>query len=513
MKRWLNILDICLVLLAAWFVLPLLVVGRELEIPLPFGNHISASLSQRNLLIYLVVLWLRLQLRAKAGELWLSRFCKSLSPFLGSLLIGVVAFLLYFHIGQCRAWPSGDTVPSKLLPISLLEQGNMDLEVFRSGIPEYRAYGLHKIGDRSISAYPPGTSLTALPVYTVFAVLFPEAFHSWRLAYSIPNGDDLPNVANFMEQFSASLIAALAVVVFWLICVRVTKDRQSSLWFTAAYGLGTSLLSTASLALWQHGPACLFLGLMVLCLLRAKEKGFWLLVLGGLSGGWAYVCRPPVAVVLAVLALWVVLEFRWRAIGFLISCAVPAVGVMIWNQVVYGNVMGGYGPFVSAFVTFDWRVFLTLLFSPSRGIFMFSPFLLFAVAACLRPFIKFPLGLSSFCLYGALAIAIFFSCWGTWAAGSAFGSRYLCEAALLLSLLLPFCFRLPAVPRWLREAFILAVLLSCFIHITGARHGDHSWTSRVYVEDNMTSAWRWRDSQLVWTMIGGPDESATKGEE
>jgi len=359
MKRAVSVLDVCLVLLAVWFVLPLLVLGYEPALPLPFGNHIAGGLSQRNLLIYLVVLWIRLHLRTEPGQAWLARFCGSLSPFLASLLIGVVAFLVYLNIGVCRAWPTGDSIPSKLLPISILEQGNMDLEVFRAGIPEGRSYSLCKLGDRSISVYPPGTPLTALPVYAAFAVLFPEMFHSWRWAYSVPDGDDLPNVANFMEQFSAALIAALAVVVFWQICMRVTRDRRSSLWFTVAYGLGTSLLSTAGLALWQHGPACLFLSLMVLCLLRAKEEGAWFLVLAGLSGGWAYVCRPPVVVVLAAFALWVVLAFRWRAIPFLVLCAVPSIAIMIWNQVVYGSFMGGYAQLVSVFVPFDggssWR--------------------------------------------------------------------------------------------------------------------------------------------------------------
>ena len=63
MKRLINILDVCLVLAAAWFVLPLLITGYELELPLPFGNHITAGLSQRNLLIFFIALWVRLHLR------------------------------------------------------------------------------------------------------------------------------------------------------------------------------------------------------------------------------------------------------------------------------------------------------------------------------------------------------------------------------------------------------------------------------------------------------------------
>jgi hypothetical protein len=513
MKRWVNVLDVCLVLAAMWFVLPLLVVGREWELPLPHGNHITAGLSQRNLFICLVVLWIRLHLRPTSGEGLLSRFAKSCSPFFNALLIGVVAFLIYLNVGHFRSWPSGDTIPSKLLPISILEHGSLDLGVFRPGIPKGRAYGLYQIDGQSISAYPPGAALTALPVYATFAVLFPEAFHSWSYAYAIPDGDDLPNVANLMEQVSSSLISALCVVVFWLTCVRVTKDRETALWFTAAYGLGTSLLSTASLALWQHGPACLFLGLMILLLLRAEERGRWPLLLAGLSAGWAYVCRPTAAIVIAIFALWVAWRFRWRAVGFLLLSAVPAIGVMIWNLAVYGNVMGGYGPVVSVFVAFDWRVFLALLFSPSRGIFVFSPFLLFAAVAGFKHLFKHPLSLPAVCLYCALSNVILFSCWGTWAAGSSFGSRYLCEAAMFLSLLMPFCFHLPAASRWLREAFILAVLFSCFVHITGARQGDHGWTSKAFRGDDLAAAWQWRDSQLMWTMIGGRDGSGSKGGE
>jgi hypothetical protein len=510
MKRWMNILDVYLVLAAAWFVLPLLVAGCELVIPIPFGNHTTAGLTEQNLLTFLVVLWIRLHFRAASGEAWLSRFSKGLSPFLGSLLIGVTAFLLYLHIGHFRAWPSGDTISSKLLPISILEQGDTDLREFVVGIPGARRYCVRDVGDHAYSMYPVGTPLTALPIYAVFAAAFPDAFHSWTWAYAIPDGDNLPNVANFMEQFTAALIAALAVVVFWHICLRLTKDRSASLWFTVAYGVGTSLLSTASIALWQHGPACLFLGLMFLFLLRSEEGERWSLVIAGLSAGWAYVCRPTVAVILAVLSLWVLLKFRWRTVWFLVACAVPSIGVMVWNHAMYGSMIGGYGRFLSDFVAFDWRVFPTLLFSPSRGLFVFSPFLLFALGMGLRRLWSAPLGLSAFCLYSAAAAAVFFSFWLAWSAGSSFGSRYMCEATLFLCLILPLGYRSVRVPRALREAFILAVLLSCYIHIMGARYGDDGWTIDAFRGDNVEAMWRCRDSQLAWTVIGGRDESALK---
>jgi hypothetical protein len=510
MRRLINILDVCLALAAAWFVLPLLITGDELELPLPFGNHITAGLSERNLLILFLALWIRLHLRLKSGEAWLTRFSKRLSPFLESLLIGAMAFLLYSHIGHFRAWPSGDTISNKLLPISILERGDLNLDEFVSGIPKDRRYCLRCVEEHEYSIYPVGTPLTALPVYAFFAAVFPKEFHSWTWAYAVPEGDNLPNVANFMEQFTASWIGALAVVVFWLICLRVTKDRSASLWFTVAYGVGTSLLSTASLALWQHGPASLFLGLMFLFLLRSEEGGRWPLVLAGLFAGWASVCRPTTVVVIAGFVVWVLWKFRFRAIWFLFSCAVPVIGVMILNWTLFGNVMGGYGQFVSAFVPFNGRAMLAILFSPSRGLFLFSPFLLFALGMGLRRMWRSPLDLSAFCLYAATAAAVFFSCWSSWSAGSSFGSRYLCESALILCLILPLGYRHVRVSRPWRDAFILAVLLSCYIHLMGARHGDHEWTVRAFQGDDVKAAWQWRDSQLIWTLIGGRDGIALK---
>lgn len=499
--RWIRALDVLLWLSAAWFVLVPLLFGRAIEIPLPLGGHISGSLTQSNLLVFWALLLARLGLAGSANE---QRAGAGLSVGTEGLLIGAACLVIYLACSQDRVWPSGDTIPTKLVPISLLEEGNLDLNEFVRGIPFDRRYGLYWTEGRAFSAYPPAPALVALPVYSVFRVLAPAAFRSWREAYSIPGGDDLPNVANLMEQISAALIAALAAVAFWRLCLRVTGgDRRASRWFTVALALGTPLMSTASQALWQNGPACLFIVLMFYLLLPASEargSGPWFAA--GLCGGLACACRPTAALVAGFAFLWVLAHHPRRAAWFLAPAGAVAAAFMLWNYRVFGNVAGGgYGQNLHLFTAFDARVLWVHLFSPSRGLFAFSPFLLFAAVLGGRQAAREPLSLASFGLYGALATAVLFSCWTTWSGGVAFGPRYLTEAALLLAMALPAGFRVLAGRRWARIAFVLAVLFSCHLHIMGARHGDGGWTNRVFKGDDLPSMWDVRHSQLVGTLL------------
>lgn len=518
MKRWVGLFDALLVVAAAWFVLPPVIAGHEVRLPLPFGGSLSGALTLRNVVFFLVALFIRIHLRVPgrqgersgpAGQATgsvVTRFLSGLSPSMQAALIGIAVALVCLSASQPRAWPSGDTVPAKLVPISLLDEGNMDLDEFRAGLNPGRMYGLYLSGSHAWSAYPPGTALTALPLYGAFRLLFPAEFASWRHAYAVPEGDDLPNVANLMEQLSAAAIVGLTAIGVWLFCLRVTGHVAASLWYTLAVSFGTSLLSTAGLALWQHGPACLFLVLMLYLLLLTSDRcRSERLLLAGLCAGWAYVCRPTVAVGIAVMSLWVLREHRWKALWFLVPCAGLVVAIAGWNAHVYGTWRGGYVQNAATFSSFDARVLLTHLFSPSRGLFVFSPFLLFAAWGGARLAAKQPLGLAAFCLYAALATLALFTAWSTWAGGSSFGPRYLCEAAVLLALVLPFAW--PALPprRWARELFVWAVLFSCALHVVGARNGDRGWTGTVFGGEDLPTLWKWRDSQAAWTFLGAPE--------
>ncbi len=497
--------DFILLLVGAVCVIVPSILGREISIPVWGGGHVTPDLTVRNLLVFWVVLFLRLILVPRSGRpALLARCAGRISVPASAVLIGLIAFTLFLNAGQKRNWPSGDTIPIKLTPISILEEGNLDLNEFLDGVYHTRQYGLFWKEGKALSAYPLASAMTALPVYAVFRVLFPAAFHSWKWSYVQHRGDDLPNIVTYMELCSAASIAALTVIIVWLFCLRASGSKQVATWCSLAFGAGTSMMSTAGIALWQHGPACLSLALMMLFLQKAGAASRWALIVAGLSAAWAYACRPAVAILLAVMGVWVVIRFRWKAVLFFIPAAVLGAAVLFWNYRVYGHPAGGYSQMAASFIPFDWKIFRILLFSPSRGLFVFSPFLLFAVIWGLNRAVRAPLSLPTFCLYSALATVVFFTCWSTWTGGACFGPRYLCEAALMLSFIMPFKMRslIPSALGW--RLFIVAVLFSCHVHILGAKHGDNGWTGKCFRGEDISRMWSLSRSQIVWTLMGNP---------
>ena len=149
-------------------------------------------------------------------------------------------------------------------------------------------------------------------------------------------------------------------------------------------------------------------------------------------------------------------------------------------------------------------VALAHLASPSRGLFLFSPFLVFAVIAGMRRLHKFPLDMASFCLYAAMVQLSLFSCWRTWTAGSAFGPRYLCEAAMLLCVAMTTSLADMNWATWKGRVFAALVLFACILHLTGGSQGDRGWTANAYVQDSLRNAWNLPNSQIAWTFGFNP---------
>jgi hypothetical protein len=509
---------------------PSLLAGREFELPMPLDQHLSGALTPRNLLAFWVLLYARLHLHARNGaRSWGERFLLRAPAGTRLLLLFALLFLVYLNAAAPRRWPSGDTIPGKFIPISLLTEGRLDLGAYAGGVPHARRYGFWEVDGKTYAAYPVAPSLTVLPVYGLVHLAFPGALDEVKEIYAAPGADDTVNLANTLEHVAAASVTALAVVLFVVLVRDRCLDRRFAWLLALALGLGTSLMSTAALALWQHGPACLALTVMLLALARADTvagrgghggdaagtaganrwgldrflHGSAWLILAGLAAGWAYACRPSLLVVPPLAALWAMRNFRLKSVWFLLPCGLVGLSVFAYNYAVFGKLTGGYARNLGIFASWDGMAVVTLLFSPSRGLFLFSPFLLFTVAG-LAHALRRPWRMDGLCTYLNLATLTLFSFWSTWAAGSSFGARYLCEATLLMVVVLGWqgagCLR----RRWVMEIFLLLVIASCHLHIVGAREGDAGWTEHVFKPDDIAAAWSWRDSQVVYTLFRGP---------
>lgn len=174
--------------------------------------------------------------------------------------------LILYNINMKHLAPA-DSIPTRLLPLSFLREGNADLDEFsRLYSSETPPYLLHTRG-HYLSLYPIGGAVLATPFYLVPYMLFkpPE----WTPSQSMGN-----ELFVILSEKGAAAVLASASALFLYLALRRIAPIDIAMSITVIYGLGTSTFSTSSQALWQHGPAqfCLAMGLYLLVRGREEQK-------------------------------------------------------------------------------------------------------------------------------------------------------------------------------------------------------------------------------------------------
>jgi hypothetical protein len=222
----------------------------------------------------------------------------------------------------------------------------------------------------------------------------------------------------------------------------------------------------------------------------------------------AYLIRPTAIVPIVMLSVYVLICHRaWlsRYLGWAMLIAIPWAA---YNLAIYKALLPIYysGEAFSASTRFA-EGLLGNLFSPSRGLFIFSPVLIFALsgfALALRDRSQWTLHLA----YGAIVVAhlIVIGAASMWWAGQSFGPRFTTDIVPFLVYFTAFNFRLPASfgpPRTGGVSACMAVLalVSLLIHAQGALWSETlAWnTIPNNVDQNTSRAWDWRDPQFART--------------
>ncbi len=144
--------------------------------------------------------------------------------------------------------------------------------------------------------------------------------------------------------------------------------------------LGSSLTSSLGTALWNLNFTLLII-VLTLSLITAYDSGQsqtlnpFLLSFLLFS---AYLCRPTSAIFILVVLAYVFLKSRAIFFRLTLSSSILFLGFIAWNEYWFGQTLPDYYALNHSFATF-WIALYGHLFSPSRGIFIFSPFFLLAV--------------------------------------------------------------------------------------------------------------------------------------
>ena len=413
---------------------------------------------------------------------------------------------MLIYNANLRVIGAGDTMSARYLPLILWHDGTIELsaeaQLVARGHPlafaaqrpagaadkvayfEPTAYWLMRTREHKLASfYPVVTPLLVAPLYLP-AVVWLDA-HGWEQ----PQVDRL---AELMEKLAASIIAAVASILMYLVLRRDGNRWAVPLAFAFAFGTNTWMIS--SQALWQHGTAELLIALALLLVLAPASR-----VRSCLLG---VVCllmaanRPPDALVAAAIGLFIVYR-SWRSLSFsslgwfIAGSVVPLTALLYYNLSFIGELVGGYAlvRVPHNFLQDDWSGLAGVLVSPTRGLLVFSPFLILAPWGLARR-LRDP---GSRALAVALGIAVISQivlyARINWRGGECWGPRYMTDVLpLLVWMIAPAAAALRPIGRGL---FVLAIVASVCVQVVGAFWYTKTSDELIFAGDpaSMRGAW------------------------
>jgi hypothetical protein len=426
-----------------------------------------------------------------------------------TLILGPCLFLVYFANG--RQLGTDDTVAATLLPMSLARGDGLNLDRFspllRAG--DDLAPFIALSHGRIVSCYPVAPALLMMPL------MAPQIAHrDWRT----PGWDRrLVPVVKACEQMakqSMSALMALAAVILYRFLLRLGLRRGALPAVLAAF-LGSDLWTHASQAAWQHGPAALAL-IAALALLHPGKVARWRLVLGGMATTLLFTSRLLDSLIAAVIVAWVVRNQPRQLAWFLPAPILGALLLFHYNTWHFGTLIGGevkleaLHPQIHG-VTGTWSGSLVegavgTLFSPNRGLFIFSPWIAMALGVASVPAVARRIashGLITWLLAALVPYLLLLSKYSVWWGGHCFGARYWTDVIPLFAIVLAFGLEwMGTHSRALMALSYLSIAVSIGVHGIGAFCYPSTWNHLpANVDLHHERLWDWRDTELSRCLI------------
>lgn len=401
-------------------------------------------------------------------------------------LLGVLLFVVY--LSNLRVLAAADSIPTRLLPFSILREGNLNLDEFKWLWAKRLPYYVRISGTHIYSGTTVALPLLLLPLYAV---------PNWYLSAAGIGYDDVRArvVIVVMERLCATLLTTLAAMLLYRVLCRLVSWRWA-LALTLIYALGSNTWVIASQALWPHTLVNLALVLLAYVFV-ADSVSRPALVCAGLVTAVMVAERPQTIGIAAIAAAYV---WRYHRRNILMFVGLPGAAgllVAIYNLQTFSNLAGAYVHF-DHFSTPLWTGLAGLLVSANRGLLVFTPIMLFgfigAVMVWRRPsppwlrWMVFALGWHLM-LYGMF---------DEWWAGYTFGPRYLTEMLPILTLLMVYGL-VPYVRTPLAYAAVaLVALYGVAVQGIGVYWDDDSWNREpVSLRQNPRRVWDWSDWQVA----------------
>lgn len=380
---------------------------------------------------------------------------------------------------------------------SIIRQGNTDLDEYRQIIVP-GDYRIREIDDHLYNKFPLGVALAAVPVVFVVDVW-------WTYVRRMDFSDFIKHSMPVrVEASAASFLVALTALLVYLLGQLLLQNRAQSLVLAAVFAFCTSAWSVASRALWTRGPSMLVLTAALNLILASRTKPA-LIQFASIPLVLSYSMDPCDAISAVLLTLYVLVERKRYLLAYALWAMCAAVPLLWFNLSVYHTPLFYYmlTPFQPNNCPLN--ALAANLVSPSRGLFVFSPVLAFAVyGAALKVKRREWISLDYF-LLGIIALHFTVaSSYSVWWSGHSFGPRFLMNVIPYFVYFLAPVLRNIAESRGMQRMILASVFAACaavsfFIRFRGATSPETwAWNSTpVGIDAAPARVWDWRDPQFL----------------
>ncbi|HZE68542.1 MAG TPA: hypothetical protein VE135_03325 [Pyrinomonadaceae bacterium] len=371
-------------------------------------------------------------------------------------------------------------------------------------------YQLEIVGNRIYYFFPPGSSVLSIP-YVAAANAF---------GVSAANSDGTFNLRGeqTIEIGLAALLMAILAALFYF-TARLLLPAGWSVIVALSASFGTQIWSTASRGLWSHTWSVLLTGLAVYWLSRADiaKQPLRPIFLATLMS-WMYFVRPGNSIQVVCITIFFALYYRRALLPFLLTGAGWLLAFISYSRYNFGFTLPNY----YRASRLDLGIFPVALpgnlISPSRGLLIYVPLLLFVVFLLVRYWRHRPAHrLTWLAMTVSIANLLMVSCFAHWWGGASFGPRFTTDTVPWFVLLSIIGIKAmlnwheqhqSANLAWAGQLTVGSVLLAASIFING--RGALALETWRWNPGDVTQLgnklWDWRQPQFLAGLVKPPLE-------
>lgn len=400
----------------------------------------------------------------------------------------ILATVIFSRNKNTSSDPHGTLVTAQ----SIIEYQSIKLDNYKN-LEKYD-YKIYNKNGHYYYFFPLGSSISSLPFVFIATQIFPFDMNEY-----------------FDESVLQVLITAFISVLIFLFLFKIANiyiDTRLSIILSAMFWFGTSLSSTSGTALWSHNFASLYAAIAIfLTITITKDDNFkWMML--GLVLFMAYLTRPTMSLLAISTILYLFfsqrksISIKTALLAGLFLCLFAVFSLCEYNQVLPDYYMPKR---LNSSDTF-WTALYGNIFSPSRGLFIFSPFLLLIILNIDLFFSVLKRNKTLLIFLGWITLHLTaISKFPHWWAGFSFGPRLMTDILIPLYVLFIILFReLYENKSMLRHRINITILIitgmvSVYINTKQGLYNKYTamWNSNPNIDQNPEYLFNWKYPQFL----------------